>query len=244
MMIQGKKILTVSLFAATSFTALQSTSRAAIYTEIEDAAQVLPSAAATASATAPTGTSLTTILGSFSSVTDADLYAFQITAASTFSASTVNALTNTGGQDTALFLFNASGVAIATNDDASGLTLDSSLPAGNTLYANLAAGTYYLGISESGNEAINQNSKLLFAGYPGGDTTAIRGAANGVNPATEATFNGNSFGGGAGSYEIDLTSAATAANPNAVPEPSTWTAFALGSIAAGATMLRRRSIRA
>jgi hypothetical protein len=155
----------------------------------------------------------------------------------TFSATTNNVATNLSGVDTALFLFNSNGMAIATNDDASGTTLDSTLPAGNALYASLAAGTYYLGISTSGNEAINSASQLLFAGYPGGDTTAVRGAVAEINPTTEANFNGNSFDTTtSGAYEIDLTSAATAFNPAIVPEPSTWVLLALGGLIALAAL--------
>ena len=234
--------LAASLFAVASFSASASTSHAAVgavYTEVGDAGQTLPTAQSTGVAAVP----LSTITGSFSGVNDADLYAITITSPTIFSASTVNAVTNTGGQDTAIFLFSATGTAIATNDDAAGgLTTDSSLPAGNSLITSLAAGTYYLGISESGNEPINTASQLLFAGYPGGDTTAVRGPASGLNPTTESTFNSNSYGGGSGAYEIDLAGAAGAINPNAVPEPSTWAALALGSLAAGFTFLRRRTV--
>ena len=241
-MVQGKKIAVASLCAAVSIT-LHGAARAQ-FVETTDAGQTLITASSTATGLA--GTALTTINGSFAGLNDADLFAITITTPSTFSAKTTNAVTDAGGQDTALFLFDASGHAIATNDDAAGgLTLDSTLPAGNSLFATLAAGTYFLGISESGNEAINSASQLLFAGYPGGDTTAVRGAASGLNPTTLATFNSNAFvGGGAGAYEIDLTSAATATNPNAVPEPSAWTALGLGSLAAGALILRPRTRRA
>ena len=116
-----------------------------------------------------------------------------------------------------------------------------------TLPVNLqlpAAGTYYLGISESGNEPINTASQLLFQGYPGGDTTAVRGAARGLNPTTESTFNSNEFDTTtSGAYEIDLTSAATADNPNApttVPEPSTWAV--VGASCAALAFLRRRRV--
>ena len=114
-------------------------------------------------------------------------------------------------------------------------------PAGTTVNssftATLAAGTYYFGISLSGNEPVNSNNQLLFAGYPGGDTTATRGAASGLNPTTLSTFNGQYLlPTDVGTYSVAIT--------NAVPEPSTWAALALGSLAAGATILRRRSVRA
>lgn len=238
-MVQGKKILGASLFAVASFLTMQGTSLAATYTEFPtDAGQTLATAQPTASAANPAGTALSTIFGTFSTGADADLFVIRITAPGSFSATTNNTVTNSTFLDTALFLFDSTGKAIATNDDASGSVVSSTLPTGNTLFASLAAGTYYLGISGSGNEAVNAVNQLLFAGYPGGDTTAVRGTASGLNPATLSTFNGNVTFSQTGSYEIDLTSVATAA---AVPEPSTWAALALGSIAAGATILRRRN---
>jgi hypothetical protein len=204
--------------------------RAQVFVEglATDAGQTLPTADSTAVVAA--GVPLTTIVGTFGTATDADLFAIQITSTGTFSATTNNAATTASGVDTALFLFNANGMAIATNDDAAGgTTLNSTLPAGNVLYASLAAGTYYLGVSTSGNEPINSVSQLLLAAYPGGDTTAVRGAAVETNPTTEANFNGNSFDTTtAGAYEIDLTGAATAFNPLLVPEPATWALLALG----------------
>ena len=226
------KVVAAGLMAA-AVAILTSTSHAQGYTEGADAGQTLGTAAVT------TGTSLPSITGTFSGLTDADLYKFVISAPGSFSASTVNAVTDAGGQDTALFLLSSTGTAIATDDDAAGgTTLDSALPAGNALYANLAAGTYYLGISESGNEPINSASQLLFAGYPGGDTTAVRGAASGLNPTTESSFNGNAYGGSAGAYQINLTGA-SAALP--VPEPSTWATLVLGTMTAAFTFLRKRS---
>ena len=166
------------LFAAATSAVLAAPSYAITFTEPgSDAGQTL--ATATATGTNNT-TSLTAISGTFNAAQDADLYYITITTAGTFSASTVGAST----QDTALFLFTLSGTAIATNDDASGTSIQSALPAGNALYATLAAGQYILGISQSGNEPINSASQLLFNGYPNGDTTAVRGPASGLNPTT------------------------------------------------------------
>jgi hypothetical protein len=233
---QKKKILAAGMLTAALGMAA-STVRAQ-FVETTDAGQTLPTADSTAVGVA--GVPLTTIIGSFGTASDADLYAIDITAPTTFSATTSNTITNTSGVDTELFLFNASGQPIAANDDASGgTTLDSTLPAGNALFTSLSAGTYYLGISTSGNEPINSASQLLFAPYPGGDTTTVRGPASGLNPTTEANFNGNEFDTTtSGAYEINLTSTSTAFNP--VPEPSSWAAVAVGSVAAAFAFLRRR----
>ena len=225
--------LAASLFAVASLTALVSTSRAATYTETTDAGSTLAAAADTTSA-GNASSSLTTIFGTLSSASDADIFKINLASGTKLYASTVNTTSNY--LDTALFLFDSTGHAIATNDDASGTSFDSSLPSGNTLISGLAAGTYYLAISSSGNEPVNLNNQLLFAGYPGGDTTAVRGAASGLNPTTESGFNAAEYDTTTfGAYRIDLV---------AVPEPSTWAALAAGSIAAGFTILRRRNSRA
>ena len=220
--------LVASLFAAASLTTLASNSRAAVYAETGDTGQTL--------ATAQNAGSATGFSGTLSTAGDADLYVFTIANAGTYTfsdtgtAGTTSVTYGAGQLDTAIFLFSSTGTALYTDDDASGTSVESSLT------ETLAAGTYYFGISESGNEAINSNSQLLFAGYPGGDTTATRGAASGVNPTIESNFNGNQYDTDHGTYNVTIT--------NAVPEPSTWTALALGSIAAGFTILRRRSSRA
>jgi hypothetical protein len=237
---QAKLTFAAGLLTAGSLLAGTGAANAQVFVETTDAGQTLATADSTAATPALAGTPLTTITGTFNTASDADLYAIDITSPSTFSATTNNLATNLGGTDTELFLFNSSGVAIAANDDAAGgTTLDSTLPSGSTLLANLTAGTYYLGISTSGNEPINSASQLLFSGYPGGDTTAVRGPANETNPTSEATFNDNPFDSTtSGAYEIDLTSAATAINP--VPEPSTWSAAIAGGVASAFAFLRRR----
>ena len=230
---QGKRKL-AALLAAASLSALAAPAHAAVYVEPQsDAGQTLATAAV---APGTVGTSLTAIQGTFGSETDADLFQISISSLSQFSATTVNTFTNTGGQDTELSLFSSTGAPIALNDDANGTTTDSTLPKGNGLYANLPAGTYYIGITQSGNEAINSASQVLFTGLSqSGDTTAIRGAATGVNPATLSTFNGQNAGngGGTGQYEIDFGIVT-------VPEPSTWAMIGLGALASGFAFLRRR----
>lgn len=204
---------------------------AVTYTEPGDAGQT---PAMVQSTGLSNGVSLTAISGNLSSMNDADLYQFQITSATAFSVSTVGGST----LDTALFLFTSTGVAIAANDDGNGTTVQSTLASGNSLYANLAPGTYFLGISLSGNEPVNTANQLLFDGYPGGDTTATRGAAAGVNPTTLSDFNGlSSDVETATAYTINLTGSATA-----VPEPSAWAAMLVGGAAAAFAFMRRRSI--
>ena len=221
--------LAASLFAAASFTALASTSHAQAFAEPGDAGQTL------ATATPTTGATLTAITGTIGTVTDADLYLISITNTTTFSATA----TSTSGIDTSLFLFTANGTPVEANDDQSNTNYQASLPAGNTLLTSLPAGKYYLGISLSGNEAVNSNNQQLFTvDQP---TTTVRGIASGLNPTTLATFNGATYVPETGAYAISLTGAAPS---SAVPEPSTWTALALGSIASGFAFLRRRSSRA
>ncbi len=220
-MVHRKKILVASLFAAASFLTGQSTSRAVIYAEVGDAGQTL--------AAAPNAGPATGFSGRIGAAQDADLYVFTIANAGTYRFSDVGTTVDTtvaGTLDTAIFLFSSTGAALFTNDDATGVSLESSFT------ATLTAGTYYFGISLSGNEPVNSANQLLFAGYPGGDTTTTRGAAAGLNPTTEANFNSLSYTADLGTYTVAIT---------AVPEPSTWAALALGSAAAGFTILRRRS---
>lgn len=216
----------------TAFLLIAAPLRGQTYAEIGDAGQTV----GTAQGTGLGGTSLTTITGTISSATDADLFAIRLTAPATFSATTVGGLTTL---DTALFLFNSAGVPIYTNDDASGSSLQSTLPGSTSFTASLAAGTYFLGISLSGNEPINLNAQLLFAAFPGGDSTAVRGPASGINPNTLFNFNGQTAFAETGAYQINLTSTATAV----VPEPTTAVFCLFGAVAAGFFARRQRQSR-
>lgn len=227
-------IKSIRLIVVAGVIALTTSSlRAQVWTEVGDAGQTLPGAQATG---AVNGNPLTTIVGTLSSGTDADIYVIMITSPTTFSATTNNAVTQASGLDTALFLFNGSGVPIYTNDDVSGVSLQSTLPAGTAFTLSLSPGVYYLAVSLSGNEPVNLTNQLLFAGYPLGDTTAVRGPASGVSPNVEANFNGGTFFSQTGGYQINLTGAATAA---AVPEASTIALTSIGI--AGLWSLRKRN---
>lgn len=218
-----KKPLLLAMLASATLVAVES--RAVTYAEIADAGQ---SPATVQFTGAPAGTSLTAITGNLSSFTDADVFAIQITATSSFSA----IASSVSGVDTSLFLFNSSFVPVIANDDASGVSLQAAIPAGNSLLAVLTAGTYYLGISLSGNEPVNASNQLLFtADQP---TTNVRGIAPGINPTTLSTFNGETFFNEFGSYSIALTSAATA-----VPEPSA-VALMLGAAGVSLAFVRRQ----
>lgn len=198
---------------------------AVTYAEIGDAGQTPATVQATGTnATTP----LTGVSGLLNSFTDADLFAITITATSSFSATA----SSTAGIDTSLFLFTSAGVPVIANDDSSNFSLQAAIPAGNSLLTTLQAGTYYLGISLSGNEPVNLNNQLLFTvDQP---TTNVRGIAAGLNPATLGTFNGQTFFNENGAYNIALISAATA-----VPEPST-VALLLGAAGASLAFVRRQ----
>lgn len=200
---------------------------AQVFVEAGDAGQTL----ATASGTGVPNTTLSSITGTMSSFTDADLFVIRITNTSTFSATSSSAM----GIDTSLFLFNSSGAPVMANDDSSGTSLQAALPAGNSLLTSLSPGIYFLGISLSGNEPINLNSQLLFTvDQP---TTLVRGPASGLNPTTLSNFNGNTSFNESGAYTITLSATQAAA---AVPEPSTWVILSCGAIFLG-FFLRRRS---
>src|SRR3712207_1203239 len=170
------------------------------YTEIGDAGQTLGSAQTTG---ATGGQTLNTIFGTIANPGDADLFMITLTAPVNFSATTTfGGLTTL---DTALFLFNSAGQAIYTNDDASGTSLQSTLPSGTSFTMSLAAGTYFIGISLSGNEPINLSNQLLFAAFIGGNSSSVRGPAQGVSPNTHFNFNGATAFSEMGAYRIDFT---------------------------------------
>jgi hypothetical protein len=197
------------------------------YIEVVDAGQTLP----TASSTGAPPVTLTSITGNISSSNDADLFAITITNTTTFSATASSA----AGIDTSLFLFNSSGTPVIANDDGSGTSFQAKIAAGNSLLTSLSPGTYFIGISLSGNEPVNLNNQLLFTlDQP---TTAVRGIASNLNPKTLSTFDSNTSFPETGDYTLTLTSTQGAINPFAVPEPSS---FAMIGVGIGSVLCLRR----
>lgn len=208
------------------------------YTET-NAGQTLATASPTAADAMLADAPLSRIVGTFSSGTDADLFVIDIDSPTSFLASTVNAATEGGFLDTALFLFDLHGNPIATNDDANGAVTAAALPVGNSLYASLQPGTYYLGISLSGNEPLNALRQTLFAAYTNGDSTSVRGPAAHLGSETENNFDGLEHDAQTGGYEIDLTGVTT----DAAPEPSSVAAIVLGGLALLGSFARRHRVR-
>lgn len=210
-----------------------------------DAGQTLTTFADTT--TLATGTPLTTINGTLTGQ-DADLFRIYISAPGMFLASTNNAITNNsytgpggGALDTALFLFDQAGHAIATNDDADGLALTSTLSTASPLLQSLTAGYYFLGIGISGNEPVNSANNLLFAM---GGTTDTRGPAGNITPTTLFDFDRNAYDAAPGAYSITLNGvSAGPAVAGPVPEPAGWALMVGGFGLLGAAMRRRRVAR-
>ncbi|VEP14824.1 exported hypothetical protein [Hyella patelloides LEGE 07179] len=88
------------------------------------------------------GDSVESISGFLSEVDDVDVYQIFLTGDGTFSASTVNDTEI----DSQLFLFDASGIGIYSNNDSSSEIIQSTLPAENSLTPT-TPGIYYLAIS-------------------------------------------------------------------------------------------------
>lgn len=195
------------------------------YTEVGDAGST-PGTAQNSGLILNNG-SVLNIFGTISGINDADVFILTLNVPALFSATTNNTTTNASGLDTQLFLFTLAGAPIYANDDANGFSLTSTLPAGTTFTTSLAAGTYLIAISLSGNNPVNSSNQLVF--NPGVSSTDVRGPANGLNPATFSGFNSGATFAQSGAYQITI-----------IPEPATWTLAVIGVAALGLGYLRKR----
>jgi hypothetical protein len=154
---------------------------------------------------------LTTIWGSFTDASDADVYRFCLADGGSFSASTVGATT----LDTQMFLFDSQGYGIYANDDRNG-SRGSTLPAQHR-FSPSAGGEYFLAISsynrdpQSSQGEIFQDNFNRFL-YPDGVLDA-----NGFGAAeTLIGWNGRAPG-GPGLYRITLTGTTACVPPDTTP---------------------------
>lgn len=164
---------------------------------------------------------LTDITGNLSANTDVDLYEIFVPDMTLFSADT--SISPGTLSDTQLFLFDAAGLGLASNDDATGLK--SLLPVGDPNYAGLPPGDYMIAIVSFNNEALSAGGAIFPDGNPGVNPPTGPGAATPLSSWSAG-------GGGSGTYDITLTGAEFV--PNAAPTVvlSATTTFT-GNAAAG-----------
>jgi hypothetical protein len=142
-----------------------------------------------------------------------------------------------GIPDTALFLFDSTGVGVYMNDDISGSDTFSCLPSGDASNpcptgrggtGPLTDGIYYLAISRSANYPVDALSDEIFSPV---SSTDVAGPSN-TNPVAGwdgGTFTSPNFD--QIDYDIILT--------GAVPEPMTWPLTA-GAVLMAAFLRRKR----
>ncbi len=203
----------VSFVGACSLVALGSSARAQnIWVETTDAGQSISTVQETK------GSKIDAIVGSFGTVSDADLYCVRINGAydihTAFNPSTT--------QDTQLFLFDKYGHGIQANDDFYGLQ--------SHLFGTLPAGEYILGISTFDNDPMDASAHLIFPSYP---YNGVYGPNAGVGPL--AFFNGNTSVTPGSGYQIHTTGIAGCD----VPEPGSI-AFAVLSAGSVVGLIARR----
>ncbi len=143
---------------------------------------------------------LTTITGSITPNTDADMFRICLTGGGTFSATTdVGSNLN----DPQLFLFNSQGLGVEVNDDISGQNLQSTLPAGGLSPA--APGVYYLAISSYNTDPVSAGGLIFPNTFPGVFGPTGPGGASPITGWTGA--------GVIGDYTITLTGATFCSPP-------------------------------
>lgn len=156
-----------------------------------------------------------------------DLFRIQVSNASLFSATVQNGTEF----DSALFLFDADGYGVLTNDDGANNSLGGALGLGSLS----APGTYYLGIAVGGFKAVDASGNHVFLSGSFTDTLAGNPASGPLaswhdSLAIPVTDNDQS-------YTISLTGATVAA----VPEPGAALMMAAGLTGLVAFQRRRRT---
>jgi hypothetical protein len=172
--------------------------------------------------------SLDGITGQLNSTTHADMYQIMITNPGSFSATTVGTLGTIN--DTQLYLFDSTGHGVYANDDASGATRRSTLPAGSLLGPQ-APGLYYLAISAFSRDPVGgPTNDLIFPSFP---STGVFGPTGlgGASPISGWKGTGVETG----TYAINLTGAGYA-----VPEPSSVALVSSGLVVLIVRACRRR----
>jgi hypothetical protein len=143
---------------------------------------------------------VTSIMGSFETGSDADVYRMCLSDGASFSASTVAA----PPRDTQLFLFDADGIGVYSNDDTGLAVHVSRLPA-NHRFSPSSGGEYYLAVSAFNNDPWSDGGEIFPDAftpslYPDGVLDASGpGAAEPVSSWTAAPR------GASGPYSINLT---------------------------------------
>lgn len=139
------------------------------------------------------------ITGSLASNNDVDIYQITLPGNQTFSATTVNRSTNV---DTRLFLFDANGQGVYSNDDENDQTRQSTLPSGNP-FTPKKAGNYYLAITSYENEPLSKEGNI----FSSGSFTDILGASKDGGSRTLSSWSNNGTDNGA--YVINITDSST-----------------------------------
>jgi hypothetical protein len=213
----GLSKISTAVSAVALAAACATSAHAAVWNEVGDANQLLPTAQIVS-----TGTNR--INGSIQPAADVDMYRIQV-GAGLFTASTVGL----SSVDTQLYLFDATGHGIVGNDDAANNVLQS------TISANLAAGIYYIAISAFNSDPTSAGGRI----FP--DTTDFSGDPQWTptGPGGAGVLTGWTAPGGAnttqvGAYGIQF-------NVSTVPEPATL--GLVGLALAGALVTRRKSQR-